>query len=130
MFFVKSLETVVSKKGVQTVEWVEKEICLMQDDFHVFEKNAGSLKIDYERFFDRQVIEPLQEFIYSERVKSITKQYMENHPDFYKKFFKRVDRVSKTIKLGKPLTVGIFEWVNIWDSMFGFSKNGKINLKT
>jgi len=121
MFFVKSYENAPTKKDPNKMDWVSKEICLMEENFDVFDKYNETLKLDYIEFFDRQVIEPIQEFIYSDKVKMIVVQHMDKNEQFYKKFFNRVKRVSKQLKEGKKLTTGIYEWVNTWDYIFGFS---------
>jgi len=118
MFFVKY-------KNPESGEFEKKEICLNPEHFYIFEKYSDIISMDYEEYFDRQVLEPFSEFIYSNKVKSIVLEYMNNHKDFdkYKKFFKRVKSVKSKLQQNKQLTVGIYEWAIIWDSQFNFSEN-------
>ena len=121
MFFVKSYENTPTKKDENKMSWVSKEICLMEEHFCIFDEYKDTLKLDYIEFFDRQVIKPLHEFIYSAQLKAILVLYMDSQKDFYSKFFNRAVRVAKKLKENKRVTSGIYEWVHIWNFVFSFS---------
>lgn len=124
MFFVKSYELSPTKKDPDNIGWVSKEICLMEEHFDIFQTNSDTLKLDYIEFFNRQVISPVNEFIYSDKVKVILVEFMDMYKDFieYKKFFNRVKTVAKKLKDNKKITIGIYKWVLLWDYVFGFSE--------
>ena len=58
-------------------------ICLLQQDLHIIDQNSDKFIIDYDTYFDKQCIHPLQEFKFIESSTKVLQQYKKLHRDFY-----------------------------------------------
>jgi len=62
-----------------------KAICLLETDLHYLNENGGLFEVDYDVYFNKQVIEQLQEFDQIESVVKVLKEYKvgEDGPETY-----------------------------------------------
>ena len=58
-------------------------ICLRPEDFSIIDNN-DKFEIDYDKFFEKQIIQPLREFDKIPKVKQVLQQYYKNKNDRYK----------------------------------------------
>lgn len=60
-----------------------KAICLLQEDLHIIDQNKDKFVIDYDTYFDKQCIHPLQQFGYIDSVVWVLQNYKKQNRHFY-----------------------------------------------
>lgn len=58
-------------------------ICLLEQDLHIIDQNKDKFIIDYDTYFDKQCIHPLEQFKFIDSSKWIIENYKKQHRDFY-----------------------------------------------
>jgi len=81
------------------------EICLLPENFNILKSN-DVFEIDYNTFFDKQVITPLEEFKYIDEIKDLVFEYKSQNKEFYASYFKRINKIKEKLSIGKELGKG------------------------
>ena len=97
---------------VDKVDGVQNAICLNFEDLHLINERKDIFEIDYDIYFDKQVLSQLEEFDFIPLVKKIIHEYRVKCSEFYSSYFKRYERIKKKLKMGDKLSVGYIKWLD------------------